>query len=41
MKTYKNNYKGVEEDYSIKALLIGFLIGMIIISAFIYLLLNL
>ena len=41
MKTYKNNYKGVEEDYSGRALFVFFLIGMVFISATSYLLFNL
>ena len=41
MKTYKNNYKEVEEDYSIEALFVFFLIGMVIISATSYLIFNL
>lgn len=38
MKQYKNNYRGVEEDYSGKALFVFFLIGMVIISAVNYVL---
>ena len=41
MNTYKNNYREVEEDYSSKALFVFFLIGMVIISATSYLILNL
>lgn len=40
MKQYKNNYGKVEEDYSIKALSVFFLIGMVIISAVNYVLFN-
>lgn len=32
MKEYKKNYRGVEEDYSGKALVVFFLIGMVMVS---------
>lgn len=41
MKTSKNNYKEVEEDYSIEALFVFLLIGMLIISTTSYLIFNL
>ena len=41
MKEYKKNYKGVEEDYSGKALFMFFLIGMVIISVATVVLFNL
>ena len=41
MKQYKNNYGGVEEDYSGKALFVFFLVGMVIISALNYVLFTL
>ena len=41
MKEYKNNYGGVEEDYSGKALFVIFLIQMVFISITSYLIFNL
>jgi hypothetical protein len=41
MKQYKKNYRGLEEDYSGRALFVFFLIGMVIISTVNYLIFNL
>ncbi len=40
MTQHKNNHREAEEDYSIKALSVFFLIGMLIISAVNYVLFN-